>query len=129
MEKEDSLNGGVKGESRREESGLVEENGQVTDGLVSGVLLNSALELLEDCVVRVDLEGLLALHVCGIETSVSDSPATATSDGYSQEDMEESRRAWAFMIRSTGKGQLSVDVGGEDAGLSTHCWTTIRTVQ
>lgn len=57
------LDGSVEGEARGEEGSLVEEDDQRLDGLVGGILLDLAAELLDDGVVGVDLEGLLRLHV------------------------------------------------------------------
>jgi hypothetical protein len=79
------LDGGIEGESRREEGSFVEENDEVANSLVRGILLDLAPELLHDGVVRaekesqrsvlpggharatqkdiLDLERLLALHV------------------------------------------------------------------
>lgn len=47
--------GVVEGETRGEERGLVEEEGEVSDGLVGLVLGDLGLELLDDGVVGVDL--------------------------------------------------------------------------
>ena len=54
---------GGEGESRGQERGLEEEVGEVSDSLVSLVLGNSFLELLDDWVGGVELHGLLRGHV------------------------------------------------------------------
>lgn len=55
----------VQGETGSEQCGFVEQDSQVLGGLVLLVVGNSPLELLDDRVVRVDLERLSALHVIG----------------------------------------------------------------
>ena len=53
----------VEGKAGSEEGGLEQEVGQVADRLVSLVLLDLALELLDDGIVGVELERLLRGHV------------------------------------------------------------------
>jgi len=53
----------LKNESGSQEGGLVEEIGEIADRLISLVLRNLALELLDDRVGRVQLESLLRGHV------------------------------------------------------------------
>ena len=52
------VDGRVKSETGGEERGLVEEDGEVADGLVGSVLGDLAPELLDDRVVGVDFERL-----------------------------------------------------------------------
>merc|ERR1712093_212833 len=57
------VRGVVEGELRRQEGSLEEEPDEILDSIVVGVLSHLVLELHNDGVLRVELEGLLGGHV------------------------------------------------------------------
>lgn len=124
------INGGIKGEARGEEGGLVEKDGEVANGLVGGVLGDLAAELLDDGVVGVDLEGLLGLH-CWWERQElgkvqnKKSPGSLTVGRHA--GVAESLSLHDALHCETGN--TLGPSGKRVLEKETHCWKTIRTVR